>query len=83
MILKPGLEGVPVTQSSICEINGVDGKLNYRGYPISQLARQSSFLETAYLLIWGNLPNSKELKDFENEVQMHRRVSFRDKFHRS
>ncbi len=77
MVLKPGLEGVPVTQSSICEINGTQGNLNYRGYPISQLAKKSSFLETAFLLIWGELPSAKELQKFEEEVQMHRRVSFR------
>ena len=77
LTLKPGLEGVPVTQSSICEIDGSKGVLKYRGYPISQLATNSSFLETAFLLIWGELPNSQELKDFEKEVQMHRRLSFR------
>ncbi len=77
MVLKPGLEGVPVTNSGICEINGTEGKLNYRGYPISELAQKSSFLETAFLLIWGELPNENELKKFEDDVQMHRRVSFR------
>ncbi len=75
--LRPGLEGVPVTQSSICDIDGNHGKLTYRGYPISELAAHSSFLETSYLLIWGNLPTAEELKVFEKEVQMHRRVSFR------
>ena len=77
MILKPGLEGVPVTNSRICEINGEEGNLNYRGYPISQLAQKSSFLETAFLLIWGELPTKVELQKFEEDVQMHRRVSFR------
>ena len=77
MVLKPGLEGVPVTNSGICEINGTEGKLNYRGYPISELAQKSSFLETAFLLIWGELPTKNELKKFEKDVQMHRRVSFR------
>ena len=77
MVLRPGLEGVPVTQSSICDIDGDKGLLTYRGYPISDLACHSSFLETTYLLIWGHLPNSQELKDFEQEIQMHRRVSFR------
>ncbi len=77
MIFRPGLEGVPVTQSAICDIDGLKGSLRYRGYPIAELASQSSFLETAYLLIWGNLPNSQQLRDFEAEVQMHRRVSFR------
>ena len=77
MVLKPGLEGVPVTNSGICEINGTEGKLNYRGYPISELAQKSSFLETAFLLIWGELPTASELQKFEEDVQMHRRVSFR------
>ncbi|WP_413683183.1 citrate synthase [Prochlorococcus sp. MIT 1011] len=77
MALKPGLEGVPVTKSGICEIDGSEGKLNYRGYPISELAQKSSFLETAFLLIWGELPTPKELRKFEEDVQMHRRVSFR------
>ncbi len=77
MVLKPGLEGVPVTNSGICEINGTEGKLNYRGYPISELAQKSSFLETAFLLIWGELPTENELRKFEEDVQMHRRVSFR------
>ena len=71
------LEGVPVTNSGICEINGTEGKLNYRGYPISELAQKSSFLETAFLLIWGELPTENELQKFEEDVQMHRRVSFR------
>jgi len=77
LVLKPGLEGVPVTNSGICEINGIEGKLNYRGYPISELAQKSSFLETAFLLIWGELPTENELHKFEEDVQMHRRVSFR------
>ena len=77
LILKPGLEGIPVTQSSICDIDGNKGKLLYRGYEINELAQKSSFLETAFLLIWGELPSASELRDFEAEVQMHRRLSFR------
>ena len=74
---KPGLEGVPVTKSSICDIDGTKGKLLYRGYDIEELAQKSSFLETAFLLIWGELPTANELRNFEEEVQMHRRLSFR------
>ena len=74
---KPGLEGIPATKSSICEIDGTQGKLLYRGYDIKELAQKSSFLETAFLLIWGELPTANELKNFEEEVQMHRRLSFR------
>ncbi len=77
MVLKPGLEGVPVTQSSICDINGEKGELTYRGYSIAELASKSSFLETTYLLIWGDLPSAKQLRDFEASIQMHRRLSFR------
>ena len=76
-ILKPGLEGIPVTKSSICDIDGQKGKLLYRGYLIEELAQKSSFLETAFLLIWGELPTANELSNFEAEVQMHRRLSFR------
>tara|TARA_B100000963_G_scaffold19918_1_gene15073 strand:- start:7012 stop:8154 length:1143 start_codon:yes stop_codon:yes gene_type:complete len=74
---KPGLEGIPVTKSSICDIDGTRGKLMYRGYDIEELAQKSSFLETAFLLIWGELPTISELRNFEEEVQMHRRLSFR------
>ncbi len=74
---RPGLEGVPATQSAICDIDGRRGLLTYRGYPLGQLASHSSFLETAYLLIWGELPTIFQLREFEQEVQMHRRVSFR------
>ena len=75
--LRPGLEGVPATQSAICEIDGEQGLLTYRGYPMEDLAANSSFLETAFLLIWGELPSRDQLADFEYAVQMHRRVSFR------
>lgn len=75
--LRPGLDGVPATQSAICDIDGDRGLLTYRGYPMQELAVNSSFLETAYLLIWGELPTRDQLAAFEHEVQMHRRVSFR------
>ena len=75
--LRPGLDGVPATQSAICDIDGEKGLLTYRGYPMQDLAANSSFLETAYLLIWGELPSRNQLAEFEQAVQMHRRVSFR------
>ena len=74
---RPGLEGVPATQSAVCDIDGHNGLLTYRGYRVDELAAQSTFLETAYLLIWGELPTADQLQEFEHEVQMHRRVSFR------
>ena len=74
---RPGLEGVPATHSAICDIDGRQGRLSYRGYAINDLVAQSTFLETTYLLIWGELPTAAELEAFQHEVQMHRRVSFR------
>ncbi|PZO58369.1 MAG: citrate synthase [Phormidesmis priestleyi] len=74
---KPGLEGVPVTQSSISYVDGQQGILEYRGISIEDIAQKSSFLETAYLLIWGGLPTQQELKDFEHEIQYHRRLKYR------
>ncbi|MEB3349747.1 MAG: citrate synthase [Cyanobacteriota bacterium] len=74
---RPGLEGVPATQSAICDIDGGSGVLTYRGYDVQELIDRCSFLETVYLLIWGELPCQEALQQFEHEVQMHRRVSFR------
>ena len=74
---RPGLEGVPATLSSISFIDGLNGILEYRGIPISELANYSSFLETAYLLIWGELPSQKELATFQDEMFSHRRIKYR------
>jgi citrate synthase len=76
---KPGLEGVPVARSSISYVNGQEGILEYRGIPIDALARQSNFVETSYLLIWGKLPTAVELAEFENEICSHRRIKYRIK----
>jgi citrate synthase len=74
---RPGLEGVPATQSSISHVDGQNGILEYRGIRIEELAQRSHFLETVYLLIWGELPKASELEAFEGEVQYHRRVKYR------
>lgn len=50
--------------SKISYIDGDKGILEYRGYPIEQLAEKSSFLETAFLVIFGELPNAQQLKKF-------------------
>jgi citrate synthase len=76
---KPGLEGVPVAKSSISYVNGQEGILEYRGIPITDLAHNSTFVETAYLLIWGRLPNAAELNEFEGEIYSHRRIKYRIK----
>ncbi len=74
---RPGLEGVPATQSSISFVDGTNGILEYRGIGIEELAKKSNFLETAYLLIWGELPTKDELYEFEHEIRYHRRLKYR------
>ena len=74
---RPGLEGVPATLSSISFVNGREGILEYRGIPIAELANNSSFLETSYLLIWGELPSEEELVAFESEIRTYRRIQYR------
>lgn len=73
----PGLEGIPAVQSKVGHVDGVHGRLEYRGIPIEALAKHSTFLETCYLLIWGNLPNQTELDEFKFEVNHHRRLKYR------
>ena len=60
----PGFANTAACSSAITYIDGDAGILRYRGYPIDQLAANSSFLEVSYLLINGELPNSDELADF-------------------
>jgi citrate synthase len=74
---KPGLEGIPAAESSISFVDGQKGLLEYRGIRIEELALKSTFLETAYLLIWGELPTKEEIKAFEEEIRMHRRIKYR------
>jgi len=74
---KPGLDGIAAAESSISNVDGQNGLLEYRGIRIEELAEKSTFLETAYLLIWGELPNKEELKAFEDEVRLHRRIKYR------
>lgn len=73
---KPGLEGIPAKQSSISFVDGKQGILEYRGIRIEDLAAHSHFLETAYLLIWGELPSEAELEEFEHDIRYHRRLKY-------
>ncbi|MBD2578457.1 citrate synthase [Oscillatoria sp. FACHB-1406] len=72
----PGLANVPAAQSGISYVDGQNGLLEYRGIRIEELAAKSSFLETAFLLIWGYLPGVEELRAFEREVCQHRRIKY-------
>ena len=73
----PGLSNIPAAQSSISHVDGQRGILEYRGISIQELAQKSTFLETAYLLIWGHLPTQAELEAFERDIRYHRRLKYR------
>lgn len=74
---KPGLENIPAAQSSISYVDGQNGILEYRGISIEALAEKSTFLEVAYLLIWGELPTQEDLEAFEHDIRYHRRIKYR------
>ena len=69
--LDRGFKNTGSTESAITFLNGEKGILRYRGYSIEDLAENASFLEVAFLLIYGELPNSKELYNFQEEVSKH------------
>ncbi|MET0956247.1 MAG: citrate/2-methylcitrate synthase, partial [Cryobacterium sp.] len=66
-----GFVNTAATKSAITYIDGEHGILRYRGYPIEQIAQNSSFLETAWLLIYGELPSESELSAFDNRIRRH------------
>uniref|UniRef100_UPI0025848BBA citrate/2-methylcitrate synthase n=1 Tax=Arthrobacter sp. TaxID=1667 RepID=UPI0025848BBA len=67
----PGFVNTAATSSAITYIDGDEGILRYRGYPIEELAQHSSFLEVSYLLIYGNLPSPSELEKFDSRIRRH------------
>lgn len=67
----PGFMNTASCQSRITYIDGDKGILRYRGYPIEQLAEKSTYLETAYLILYGELPNKVELEDWTRNVTFH------------
>ncbi|KAI1636260.1 peroxysomal citrate synthase [Biscogniauxia mediterranea] len=70
-VYDPAYMNTAVVQSKITYINGQDGVLRYRGYPIEQLVKKSDFLETAFLLIYGELPTKSQYSSWQNEVMHH------------
>jgi citrate synthase len=70
----PGLAGVPVTKSTISDIDGQKGILKFRGYAIQELAEKSSYEETAYLVLKGELPTRDQLERFSSELASCRSV---------
>ncbi|GGK81273.1 citrate synthase [Rufibacter glacialis] len=73
--LDSGYKNTGATESAITFLDGEEGILRYRGYPIEQLAEKSSFIEVAYLLIYGKLPTQTELDFFANEIKIHTLVN--------
>ena len=71
MAYDPGFTNTAFTTSRITDVDGGRGVLEYRGYPIEQLAEGSSFLEVAYLILKGELPTTEQLDDFVHDVTFH------------
>ena len=67
--IDPGYKNTGSCESAITFLNGEKGILRYRGYSIEELAEKADFLEVAYLLIFGELPNKKQLEDFHNDIK--------------
>lgn len=70
-VYDPAYMNTAVIQSNITYINGLEGILRYRGYPIEQLVKRSNFLESAYLLVYGELPTARQSRGWSNEVMHH------------
>ncbi len=69
--LDSGYKNTGATKSAITFLEGEEGILHYRGYPIEQLAERATFLEVSFLLIYGELPSATELEAFENSIKKH------------
>jgi citrate synthase len=69
--LDTGYKNTGATKSAITFLDGEQGILKYRGYPIEQIAEKSTFIEVAYLLIYGELPTKTELDAFTHEISRH------------
>src|SRR5436190_4139392 len=75
--IRPGLADVPVAESGVSFIDGKRARLEYRGYAVESLARESSFEETAWLLLRGELPTQRELANFDRQMRGHRRLKYK------
>jgi citrate synthase len=71
MTYDPAFMNTASCRSDVTYLDGENGVLEYRGYPIEQLAEQSTYLEVAYLLVNGELPNSQQLEEWIGEVTIH------------
>ncbi len=86
MSYDPAFMNTASCRSKITYIDGDKGILRYRGYPIEELAEKSSYLETAYLVLYGELPSKKELEEWTHDITYHTLIhesikKFMDGFH--
>lgn len=77
MEIVPGLADVPVAKSAISFIDGKRARLAYRGISVETLARESSYEETAWLLLKGDLPTQRELADFHHDLRDRRKIKYK------
>jgi 2-methylcitrate synthase len=75
--IPAGLADVPVAKSAVSSIDGKRALLSYRGIPVETLAKESSFEETAWLLLHGQLPTQRQLADFHHQLRQRRKVHYR------
>ena len=73
--LDSGYKNTGATKSAITFLDGEEGILRYRGYSIEEVADKASFLEVAYLLIYGELPTKSQFDSFEYEIKTHTLVN--------
>ena len=71
-ILNTGLRGVVIAESRICEVDGANGRLIYRGYLVQDLAENATFEEVSFLLLYEKLPDKDELKEFKSQLAAER-----------
>jgi len=74
VVISKGLENICIDKSTICYIDGFHSKLYYRGYSIEDLAKNSTYEETVYLILYGKLPTRRELNDFSGWMREERDI---------
>jgi len=73
-VLNTGLRGVVIADTRICEVDGANGRLIYRGYLVQDLAKSATFEEVAYLLLYEKLPENAELEEFKRRLLAERHL---------
>lgn len=73
-VMNTGLRGIDVASSKICDVRGKEGKLIYRGFSIEDLAKNATFEETCFLLLYEHLPQKNELAQFDQSLKQKRRI---------